>query len=46
VGIWPARNHAPDDFMTWDDWQLWIGQVPIHNVQIGAANSACGYLDQ
>ena len=39
------RVDATDNFVTRDDGHLRVGQLAIHDVQVGAANAAGGHLD-
>jgi hypothetical protein len=33
------RGHAPDDLVAWHDRQLGVFQIPVDDVQIGAADA-------
>ena len=37
---------AADNLVAGDDRQSWFGEVAVDNVQVGAANTASGNLEQ
>jgi hypothetical protein len=32
--------NVADDFVSWDDWEPWIGQLAVNDVQVRAADAA------
>jgi trans-2-enoyl-CoA reductase len=34
------RLNATDNFMTGDDWQRWVREFAVDDVEVGAANAA------
>jgi hypothetical protein len=40
----PHGINSPDDFVTWNDWYVWLREFAVDYMQIGSTHAARGDL--